>query len=65
MIISHAELQSSQQTRDVGPMFVKCWPNVTDGGSTLTQHLARSRRINPLTAKLFNLNFHPLEVVSR
>ena len=21
--------------------------------------------INPLTAKLFNLNFHPLEVVSR
>ena len=23
------------------------------------------RVINPLTAKLFNLNFHPLEVVSR
>ena len=22
-------------------------------------------RLNPLTAKLFNLNFHPLEVVSR
>ena len=22
-------------------------------------------RVNPLTAKLFNLNFHPLEVVSR
>ena len=22
-------------------------------------------RINPLTAKLFNLNFHPLEVVPR
>ena len=22
-------------------------------------------RFNPLTAKLFNLNFHPLEVVSR
>ena len=21
--------------------------------------------VNPLTAKLFNLNFHPLEVVSR
>ena len=24
-----------------------------------------SQRFNPLTAKLFNLNFHPLEVVSR
>ena len=23
------------------------------------------KRVNPLTAKLFNLNFHPLEVVSR
>ena len=23
------------------------------------------RRVNPLTAKLFNLNFHPLEVLSR
>ena len=22
-------------------------------------------RVNPLTAKVFNLNFHPLEVVSR
>ena len=25
----------------------------------------RTERIKPLTAKLFNLNFHPLEVVSR
>ena len=24
-----------------------------------------SQRFNPLTAKLFNLNFHPLEVVDR
>ena len=24
-----------------------------------------SERVNPLIAKLFNLNFHPLEVVSR
>ena len=23
------------------------------------------RQVNPLSAKLFNLNFHPLEVVSR
>ena len=22
-------------------------------------------RVNPLTAKLFNMNFHPLEIVSR
>ena len=25
----------------------------------------RAKRVNPLTAKLFNLNFHSLEVVSR
>ena len=25
----------------------------------------RAIRVNPLTAKLFNLNFHPLEIVSR
>ena len=25
----------------------------------------RAERVNPLSAKLFNLNFHPLEVVSR
>ena len=25
----------------------------------------RLERVTPLTAKLFNLNFHPLEVVSR
>ena len=24
-----------------------------------------TQRFNPLTAKLFNLNFHPLEVMSR
>ena len=23
------------------------------------------RRVNPLTAKLLNLNFHPLDIVSR
>ena len=28
-------------------------------------HYNRAPIINPLTAKLFNLNFHPLEVVSR
>ena len=28
-------------------------------------NLAGLCRFNPLTAKLFNLNFHPLEVVSR
>ena len=31
-------------------------------GSTLD---VRRLTFNPLTAKLFNLNFHPLEVVSR
>ena len=28
-------------------------------------YLPRAKFINPLTAKLFNLNFHPLEVLSR
>ena len=35
---------------------------------TLLQTFTRMMRmndINPLTAKLFNLNFHPLEVVDR
>ena len=27
--------------------------------------IKNSYHLNPLTAKLFNLNFHPLEVVSR
>ena len=33
-----------------------------------SQHVGfveRCRHLNPLTAKLFNLNFHPLEIVSR
>ena len=31
----------------------------------LFAYLRLTKNINPLTAKLFNLNFHPLEVVSR
>ena len=36
-----------------------------DAGLMLVHFLWRWPNINPLTAKLFNLNFHPLEVVSR
>ena len=36
---------------------------VNDDGDQLISYLLKS--CNPLTAKLFNLNFHPLEVVSR
>ena len=32
---------------------------------TLDFEKLHSRPFNPLTAKLFNLNFHPLEVVAR
>ena len=32
---------------------------------TCFPYLRREWSFNPLTAKLFNLNFHPLEVVSR
>ena len=36
-------------------------PLVSNGGNDASQ----TPDLNPLTAKLFNLNFHPLEVVSR
>ena len=36
-------------------MSIYVGASVADGGQT----------INPLTAKLFNLNFHPLEIVYR
>ena len=45
----------TQLTREVEPMLILCWTSVVDGWVN----------INPLTAKLFNLNFHPLKVVSR
>ena len=32
---------------------------------SVTDTDSHDNTINPLTAKLFNLNFHPLEVVSR
>ena len=28
-------------------------------------YIKKIQRLNPLTAKLFNFNFHPLEIVSR
>ena len=43
--------------------FIRCcW---TNAGLMLVHRLRRWTNINPLTAKLFILNFHPLEVVSR
>ena len=41
---------ASDAERDVQPSHLIC---------------IQKKRINPLTAKLFNLNFHPLEVVAR
>ena len=42
------------------------WPAYTDAGETSFQRQRLlATCINPLTAKWFNLNFHPLEVVSR
>ena len=35
------------------------------GIATLESQLGVSENFNPLTAKLFNCNFHPLEVLSR
>ena len=35
------------------------------GGSVSVMYTLTLITLNPLTAKLFNLNFHPLEVVSR
>ena len=34
-------------------------------GTAFIRKKPRTERVNPLTVKLFNLNFHPLEVVSR
>ena len=47
----------SQQTRYVASMLDQCWPNLSNAW-----YLGC---FNPLSAKLFNLNFHPLDVVSR
>ena len=41
-------------------MMVQCWITVSRAVPASSLH-----RFNPLTAKLLNLNFHPLEVVSR
>ena len=58
-------------TRYIDPMFCQCWFTVFDAGPASAQHrinvlrLLGYPRLNPLTAKLFNLNFHPLEIVHR
>ena len=43
---------------------LRSWPNIK---TTMIQSLVYcfDLRFNPLAAKLFNLNFHPLEVVPR
>ena len=61
---------SNQSARHFKPMLVQCWTTVCDAGLTLNQHRVNiwcllGYCVNPLTAKLFNLNFHSLEVVSR
>ena len=47
----------------------KTWYNTQCDGdyskSVTYGRIAYMRSFNPLTAKLFNLNFHPFEVVSR
>ena len=57
--ITISEYGSGRIRRGVGlgrnPLFAILWNFV----------LAYSKLINPLTAKLFNLNFHSLEIVSR
>ena len=44
--------------------LAQCLAIVCDAGATLSR-VSCLLGFNPLTAKLFNLNFHPLEVVSR
>ena len=57
--MSSGNAASIQHTRYVDLMLVSDWADCVD----VRQH--QSRTINPLTAKLFNLNFHLLEVASR
>ena len=65
---------AAQQTRNTEPMLIQCWVTVFDADPTLKQHWLGVPCLlggwvwgsfNPLTAKLFNLNFHSLEIVSR
>ena len=42
-----------------------CLWGMTFGGKLLSQMKENCLSFNPLTTKLWNLNFHPLEVVSR
>ena len=51
---------------DVVQMLYKCFVfQERDVSLTLCLLITTIVVFNPLTAKLFNLNFHPLEVVSR
>ena len=52
--------QQHKLLSDVHPRLHHWRASVTDSGPALLQHW-----VNPLPAKLFNWNFHPLEVVSR
>ena len=45
--------------------IIRSSTNVTDDFVLSEHEISLKRYINPLPAKLFNLNFHPLEVVSR
>ena len=76
----HAHLIDNKSPRPAytrrEPMLFQWWATVCDAVPTLKQHWFTPcvycemttcvlGFINPLTAKLFNLNFHPLELVSR
>ena len=41
------------------------WPNIKAALGECLVFITITMLFNPLTAELFNLNFHPLEVVSR
>ena len=66
--------RSSHENKYLGITESSCLPIVSCEEAIMfgrdcwaTKHQANNCRssLNPLTAKLFNLNFHPLEVVSR
>ena len=54
-------------TLNIAPKLFLVWMEICTAfySTKPTNKGLNGRQINPLTAKLFNLNFHPLEVVSR
>ena len=62
---NHPHAQHAQRSQEWGPPKCKYYGSVKHNNDVVGILSLVAHDINPLTAKLFNLNFHPLEVLSR